>query len=260
MSFDQSILPLDWKSANVSPIFKKGSKKDKGNYRPVSLTCHACKIMERILKDEIVNFLEENNKITSSQHGFRSKKSCLTNLLEFMERALRCLDEGDPVDVLFFDLQKAFDKVPHRRLLFKLHRLGIQGKLLKWIEEWLRGRTQRVVMNGFASGWEEVISGVPQGSVLGPILFLVYINDMEDKVLSYFWKFADDSKIMRKVDSVNDILMLKQDLQNLEEWSSQSQSILFQNKITLHTNTATIKRLPEKDKALTSWLPILRSN
>ena len=223
MSLEQSVLPLDWKRANVTPIFKKGSKKDKGNYRHVSLTCHACRIMERILREEIVTFLEENNKITGSQHGFRNKKSCLTNLLEFMETTLNCLDDGDPVDVLFFDLQKAFDKVPHKRLLFKLHRLGIQGKILKWVEEWLSGRTQRVVMNGCVSEWEEVISGVPQGSVLGPILFLAYINDMEDKVLSSFWKFADDSKMLRKVNSENDTIGIKQDLHHLEEWSKKWQ-------------------------------------
>src|SRR6266516_1801676 len=111
MSLDQSVMPLDWKMANVSPIFKKGSKKDRGNYRPVSLTCHACKILKRIIKDEIVKFLEDNNKLTSSQHGFRCKRSCLTNLLDFMERILSFVDEGEPVDLFFFDLQKAFDKV-----------------------------------------------------------------------------------------------------------------------------------------------------
>ena len=186
MSLDQSVMPLDWKMANVSPIFKKGSKKDRGNYRPVSLTCHACKILERIIKDEIVKFLEDNNKLTSSQHGFRCKRSCLTNLLDFMKRILSFVDEGEPVDLFFFDLQNAFDKVPHKRLLYKIHEMGIQGKVLRWIEEWLIGRKQRVILNGCESGWEDVTSGVPQGSVLGPILFLIYINDMEDKVSSLF--------------------------------------------------------------------------
>ena len=208
--------------ANIVPIFKKGQKKDMGNYRPVSLTCQGCKIMEKIIKEEIVKFLEENLKIGNSQHGFRCKRSCLTNLLEFSERLLEQADNNDPVDVLFFDLQKAFDKVPHGRLLYKLHRIGIRGNVLGWIEEWLRGRKQRVVLNGIASDWIEVTSGVPQGSVLGPVLFIVYINDIEGEIINRFWKFADDSKMMGNVSSWAGVDLIRSDLEKLVEWTKKN--------------------------------------
>ena len=218
-SMELGKVPNDWKLANVSPIFKKGSKRDPGNYRPVSLTCQACKILEKILKEEIINFLEENKRLSNSQHGFRSKRSCLTNLLEFTEQVLEHMDNRESVDVLYFDLQKAFDKVPHRSLLHKLHKIGIRGNILKWIEDWLSGRKQRVVLNGEKSSWIDVTSGVPQGSVLGPILFIIYINDIDENIVNKFWKFADDSKMIGKVGSEQNIATVKNDLQELIDWS-----------------------------------------
>src|SRR2546425_1757221 len=125
-------IPLNWKQANVTPIFKKGSKKDPGNYRPISPTSQVCKLMEKILKIEIVKFLESNDKLSDSQHGFRNKRSCLTNLLDFTENLLNLNDKNEPIDILFFDLQKAFDKVPHKRLLYQIKKIGITGDLLKW--------------------------------------------------------------------------------------------------------------------------------
>jgi hypothetical protein len=116
-SLDKGEIPEDWKNANVTAIFKKGAKSSLGNYRPVSLTSNICKIMERIIKDDIVNFLEKNQLIFNNQHGFRNKTSCMTNLLEFVEHVAEELDKGEPVDVIYLDFQKAFDKVPHRRLL-----------------------------------------------------------------------------------------------------------------------------------------------
>ena len=136
-----------------------------------------------------------------------------------MENALSWMDEGSSSDVLFIDLQKAFDKVPHQRLLIKLRAVGIEGQVLKWIEAWLEGRKQRVILNGSASNWTEVFSGVPQGSVLGPVLFIIYINDIDELILSSLFKFADDAKLLGKVDNQEDIARMQKDLASIIEWS-----------------------------------------
>ena len=214
-SIDTGEIPSDWKQANVSVIFKKGSKKEPGNYRPVSLTCHLGKILEKIIKEDMVKYLEGNKLLFESQHGFRNKKSCLTNLLEFTKYVSDRIDEGKPVDVVYLDFQKAFDKVPHERLIIKLEALGIGGNVIKWIREWLRGRTQRVIINGEESKWIRVTSGVPQGSVLGPVLFLVFINDLDCNIVSKILKFADDAKIAQAVHNVAGRNMLREDLSNL---------------------------------------------
>jgi len=139
-SLDDGVVPYDWRVANVTPIFKKGSKKDPANYRPVRLTSQIGKIFERIVKAKIMNFLEINHLINNSQHGFRSGRSCLTNLLEFMENVLQHIDEGRPVDEIFLNFQKAFDKVLQMRLLEKIKVHGIGVKIHTWIEKWLTGR------------------------------------------------------------------------------------------------------------------------
>ena len=212
-------VPMDWKTANITALFKKGSKSDANNYRPVSLTSQIGKIMERIIKKELVSFLEENNLLFDSQHGFRRNRSCLTNLLEFMQGIANSLDKGNPTDVIYLDFQKAFDKVPHRRLLYKLKDIGIEGRLLAWIEDWLSNRRQRVVLNGRCSRWEEVTSGVPQGSVLGPILFIIFINDLDERILNKLLKFADDTKLIGEVNCMEKRNELQQDLDKLIDWS-----------------------------------------
>ena len=216
-------IPQDWKLANVVPIFKKGRKDDVGNYRPVSLTSVVCKVLEKVVKNSIWEHLEHYKLIRDSQHGFRSGRSCLTNLLEFLEYITKQLDEGNTMDVVYLDFSKAFDKVPHRRLVHKLRMHGIGGVVVEWIGEWLRGRKQRVVLNGAKSNWKEVISGVPQGSVLGPLLFLIYINDIDVGISSKISKFADDTKIVSTVQVEQGNYSIQKDLDRLAAWADKWQ-------------------------------------
>lgn len=135
----------------MSPVFKKGSKSSVGNYRPISLTSIVCKVMESLVRDAKIKHLENHKLIKASQHGFMAQKSCLTNLLEYLEVLTKLVDEGHSIDIIYLDFAKAFDKVPHQRLALKLKAHGISGKILTWIEAWLAGRQQRVVLNGQAS-------------------------------------------------------------------------------------------------------------
>ena len=222
-SLDQGEIPDDWRTANVSPIFKKGSRSKVSNYRPVSLTSQVSKIYESILRDAIMEHLVKNQLLRDSQHGFLRGRSCLSNLLTFLDKVTDCVDKGIDVDVIFLDLAKAFDKVPHTRLMNKVRAHGIQGLIGNWIENWLKGRKQRVCIRGAGSAWIDVISGVPQGSVLGPILFLIFVNDLDCGVINWLLKFADDTKLFGKVQSELDRACLQQDLQRLLDWSREWQ-------------------------------------
>ena len=219
LSFESGLLPRNWKRGNITPIYKKGRKDDPLNYRPISLTSVLCKLLEKIIRKRIVDHLDSNNIISSHQHGFRHRKSCLTALLEYFEDISQYLDEGTPCDSVYLDCQKAFDTVPIKRLILKLDSVGIRGKVLKWISEFLTNREQRVLLRGQASEWAHVISGVSQGSVLGPVLFLVYINDIVSNIDSTIKLFADDAKMYRTIKTQEDSYTLLQDLKTLEEWS-----------------------------------------
>ena len=222
-SLNSGKVPCEWKLANVTPIFKKGNKSLPGNYRPISLTSVVCKLMETIIRDKIVNYLEENNIIKDSQHGFRHRRSCLTNLLDFFHDVYKAYDESRAVDIIYLDFQKAFDTVPHKRLISKVENHGIKGNTQKWLQDWLTDRRQRVVINGKESEWRNVISGVPQGSVLGPLLFIIFINDIDEGLTCKISKFAVDTKITSKVTSVLQWQQLQKDLNTLASWAEKWQ-------------------------------------
>ena len=223
LSIQDGIVPREWKNANIIPVFEKGSRCKSENYRPVSLTSVICKLLESLLRDHMVDFLTRHNLINQTQHGFLKGRSCLTNLLDFMEHISKWADDGSPVDVIYLDFQKAFDKVPHQRLLIKLKSHGMGESVVNWVRDWLSGRKQRVVVEGEESSWRPVISGVPQGSVLGPILFLIYINDLENEIGSNILKFADDTKMFRRVESQEDRHQLQSDLNKLLKWAEKWQ-------------------------------------
>ncbi|KAL5266962.1 hypothetical protein ACHWQZ_G004116 [Mnemiopsis leidyi] len=208
-------LPEVWKSASVVALFKKGTKSDPLNYRPVSLTCILCKVYEKLVREHLLDFLE--GRISKHQHGFVKGKSCLSNLLETFDNILNLLDEGVPVDLLFFDFSKAFDTVPHFRLLSKLEGFGIKGKVLEIIKDFLTERTMRVCVEGQWSEVKHVLSGVPQGSVLGPLLFILYVNDLPDIVKNKIKLFADDLKL---ICNANDNRSIADDILELEIWES----------------------------------------
>ena len=171
LSLEEGIVPSEWKEANITPLFKKGLRNKPENYRPVSLTSVVCKLLETLIRDHMVEFLVKHKLTNTSQNGFLKARSCLTNLLCFFEEITKWVDDGSPVNVVYLDFQKAFDKVPHQRLLLKLKAHGIGNDVINWIEKWLTHRRQRVIVDGEISNWKSVLSGVPQRSVLGPMLF-----------------------------------------------------------------------------------------
>ena len=212
-------VPDDWKKANISPIFKKGSKNLASNYRPISLTAVLCKLMESFLRDHVMKHLVDNNLLSRKQHGFISGRSTVTQLLKYLDKCAQSVAAGKVVDAIYLDFEKAFDTVPHHRLLGKLQAYGINGCILNWVADYLNGRTQVVAVNGTESEIGSVLSGVPQGTVLGPILFVIYINDMLDSISSEGLLFADDTKVFRQICSEDDSLELQSDIDKLEAWT-----------------------------------------
>ena len=212
-SLGSAVLPGDWRKAVVVAIHKSGSRQKADNYRPVSLTSVLCKCLERLIRKQISLHLVSQQLLTPTQHGFVQRKSCLTNLLVFLDEVTRRLDEGIQVDVCYLDFSKAFDSVNHKLLEVKLQNLGVLGKAKEWIVKFLSDRTFTVRVGDHTSEPERVTSGVPQGSVLGPLLFLVFINDLARDLQNPCFMFADDVKLAGQD--------LERDVETVRRWSTQ---------------------------------------
>ena len=223
-SMSEGKLPCQWKEAHVKPLFKKGKRSLPANYRPVSLTSLCCKLLERIIKVDVTKHLIDLGLITDDQHGFREGRSCCTQLLQIMEIWTDMFDHGQAWDCIYLDFAKAFDSVPHKRLLNKLQAYGITGKKLKWVEDFLTDRQQRVIVAQEKSSWTKVMSGIPQGSVLGPLLFIVFINDLPSVAVNSLMKiFADDTKVFKAISTIQDAEDLQTDIDKLTLWAKKWQ-------------------------------------
>lgn len=218
-SLSSGVVPNTWKTGNITALFKKGEKSDPGNYRPVSLTSVLCKLMEKVIRARIVDHMKQNTMFSKQQFGFMSGRSTVLQLLKVIEEWSEILDEGGTLDVVYMDFMKAFDTVPHRRLLNKIKSYGISDLFSNWINCFLSDRHQTVIVNGTASRSQQVTSGIPQGSVLGPLLFVIYINDLPDSVKSPVFMFADDTKLYNRIRSEEDKNQLQIDLDALQLWS-----------------------------------------
>ena len=219
-SIDTGRLPKDWLAANVSCAFKKGDRHLASNYRPISLTSVSCKLLEHIIFRHIMNHMEEHSILTNLNHGFRSGFSTETQLITTTQDLLSSFDSGKQIDMAILDFSKAFDTVPHDRLLYKMENFGICDSLLKWLRCFLTERNMRVVVDGANSPSTSVDSGVPQGTVLGPLLFLCHINDLPEAVKSQVRLFADDCLLYREIVDFQDHYTLQRDLKSLEEWAA----------------------------------------
>ena len=219
-SLDESKIPEIFKLAYITPIHKGGSKQQAENYRPVSLTSHVMKVFERVVKKKIMSHIIENHLLNEGQHGFVPGRSTQTQLLAHYNDIYEALMEGKRLDTVFLDFAKAFDKVDHEILLRKLRQHKISGKVGKWIREFLKDRKFRVVANGCMSEEENVKSGVPQGTVLAALLFVIMISDIDEHTKSCIVRsFADDTRVNKKISSNEDKVKMQEDLESIYKWA-----------------------------------------
>ena len=223
-SLENGDIPEIWKEAIITPIYKrKGDKSDPSQYRPISLTSQIIKLLERILRVYIIQYMEINNNFPDSQHGFRSGRSTVSQLLQQYDRILEALEKNANIDIIMLDYSKAFNKINHSILLHKLKNLGISGSIGQWIGQFLINRNQRVSIQGFKSGPSKVMSGVPQGTILGPLLFLIYIADIGDNITDCtLSSYADDSKADKIIQTVEDGEILQTEVNKLYTWTSRN--------------------------------------
>ena len=195
----QRKFPTEWKKANVVPVHKKGDKQILKNYRPVSLLSLCGKIFERLIYNNLFEYLIENDLISQNQSGFKPGDSSINQLISIAHEIYQSFDDGLEVRGVFLDISKAFDKVWHEGLIYKLKQNGVKGNLLETLTNFLNDRKQRVVLNGQHSKWANIEAGVPQGSILGPLLFFIYINDLPDNLISNSKLFADDTSFFSAI-------------------------------------------------------------
>ena len=250
-SAKSSSYPDIWKKSNIIPVHKKNDKRLVNNYRPISLLPIFGKIFEKIIFNKMYSFLLEENLLNPNQSGFRPSDSCINQLVAITHEIFEAFDCNPSLEVrsVFLDISKAFDKVWHDGLLYKLKSMGFSGELYKLLENYLSNRFQRVLLNGQTSSWKPVLAGVPQGSILGPLLFLVYINDLPDGLKSNAKLFADDTSLFTIVKDKNESAnILNNDLQSISTWAynwkmlfnpdpkKPAQEVLFSRKYQLQTH------------------------
>ena len=241
-SLQDGRLPQVWKQAIVCPIFKKGDRADPAKYRPVSLMSCICKILESICY-AIYDHLQVNNILCNEHLGFRSGRSCNLQLLETLQEWSCMVDKGEGCDILYLDYSKAFNTVPHERLPVKLMAVGITGKILNWIGNLLHCRQQRVVVEGVCFSWIHVCSGVPQGSVLDPVLFVIYINDLPKCVSFRIRMYADDTRCFSRINCLADVDAFQQNIDKLMSWSCDWQLCFYTSKYNvMHIGRKNIAR------------------
>lgn len=237
-------VPDDWKTARVIPIHKSGNKQSLTNYRPISLTCTACKLLEHIISKHISSFLQDHSVLTDKQYGFRRGFSTTSQLVEFSHDLSLAINKQSQVDVIFLDFCKAFDKVSHPKLLTKLNFILKNETLIAWIRDYLTNRRQFVEFNECSSNVVGVDSGVPQGSVLGPLLFLLFINDIGNNISVKIRLFADDCVLYNEINCAEDQRRLNHDLDLIVTWCRNWQMCLNYDKTVFMSVTRKRRPLP----------------
>jgi hypothetical protein len=244
-SITEGYLPSIWKKAFISPVHKKGPKNDVTNYRPISKLCIIAKVLEKIIYEQLYSAI--GTFLPSSQHGFLKGRSTVTNLVLLNDFITESMEEGSQVDVVYTDYSKAFDRIDHLLLISKLQLAGIRGDLLRWFASYIGNRSQAVVLGNYISDWMCVPSGVPQGSLLGPLLFLIFVSDINTCFRgSSLLSFADDMKVFKSVKNVEDAIALQEDLLRLDNYCKL-------NKLDLNVNKCSVISFSRKIQNLVTY-------